>query len=136
MLMNWDIIVGVAIAIAGWWIVHRLEVARSRAAKRQEMRTQYLLEAYRRLAAVGRRPGGAKASLEGALEDIQLLGTPKQIELVQEFAERMRVTGVGDVNELLQDLRRSLRHELDLESSSDRVENFIVGDLGPPRVSR
>ena len=59
--------------------------------------------------------------LESAIADIQLFGTPHQVELVQslltEFAEKKTVS----MDALLQDLRRDLRAELSLSSVPAKV---------------
>jgi hypothetical protein len=43
------LIVTAALAIGGWYVVHRLSVNRDQQNKRRDLRIQYLIEAYRRL---------------------------------------------------------------------------------------
>jgi hypothetical protein len=81
------------------------------------MRVQYLLDAYRRLERAQNRDMTREVAdeLEAALADIQLLGSPRQVELavafIKEFAEKRNASA----EELMQDLRRSLRQELLLD---------------------
>ena len=78
------LLITVIVAISGWFMVHRLSSRREREAKRRDLRVQYLIDAWRRLSyATGpNRLDSSKASdLETAIEDIQLLGSQKRVEL-------------------------------------------------------
>jgi ABC-type bacteriocin/lantibiotic exporter with double-glycine peptidase domain len=118
--MNWQflipLLVTTVVAIVGWFIAHRLAAARDRKSKRREQRVQYLVEAFRRLATVGNRPNLPKFAdeLEAAIADIQLFGTPEQINKVQAFIKEMGEKDKASLNDLLTDLRQDLRKELRL----------------------
>lgn len=104
--------VTVALAIMGWWAVHRLSLNRDQENKRRDLRTQYLLEAYRKLERSANRGDLVREyaeELESALGDIQLLGTENQVYLAREFSVSK------DLTMLLADIRSELRRELKLE---------------------
>ncbi len=106
------------VAIAGWYVVHRLSVKRDQTNKRRDLRVQYLIEAYRRLEFAGNRPlnEGVAQEFEKAVADIQLFGTPRQVELAKEFAVNFAAKGTHPLDPLLNELRNELRKELGLES--------------------
>ena len=114
------LLVTTVVAVVGWYAAHRLSAARDRANKRRELRVQYLIEAYRRLENVSNRPisKATAPDFEKAIADIQLFGTPQQVALAKEFAVGFAQAGTHTLDPLLNDLRDSLRAELDLEPVS------------------
>lgn len=109
-------VLGAGIAVVGWVVNNAL----ARRAERRTMRIEYLLTAYRRLEHASNRamtPGHA-AELEGAISDIQLLGSPVQVDLAKNFAADFASVQTASTEELLEDLRQSLREELQLKPSS------------------
>ena len=86
--MNWQLLIPLLIttvvAILGWVIGHRMNVARDRIAKRRDLRLEYLIEAYRALENfAGRQPPFSSnhvEALEKAVADIQLFGSQLQQE--------------------------------------------------------
>src|SRR5882762_7810705 len=105
------LVVTAALAIAGWWAVHRLSMNRDQENKRRDLRVQYLLEAYRKLERSANRGDLVRdyaEELESALGDIQLLGTEHQVSLAHEFSVSK------DLTMLLTDIRAELRRELKL----------------------
>jgi len=81
------------------------------------MRVEYLLGAYRRLEGARNRPMTAieDEAVETAVAEIQLLGSPSQVRLADQFARAFSESGEADTEPLRQDLRVSLRRELLLE---------------------
>ena len=114
------LLVTTVVAVVGWYAAHRLSAARDRANKRRELRVQYLIEAYRRLENVSNRhiSKATAPDFEKAIADIQLFGTPQQVALAKEFAVGFAQAGTHTLDPLLNDLRDSLRAELDLEPVS------------------
>lgn len=112
------IVVGVLVAVAGWLVNAIL----ARRAIRRNMRIEYLLSAYRRLEQASNRQmtESHKAALEEAISDIQLLGSPHQVKMATAFARQFAEDHKADTVPLLEDLRASLRHELQLESVPPR----------------
>src|SRR6267378_2161748 len=124
--MNWQLLspllVTTVIAICSWFIGHGLTTRRDRANKRRDERIGYLIDAYRRLESCAQRHGSIQfATLESAIADIQLFGTPCQVELVQGFALEFAKNRTAQADDLLKDLRRELRTELGLETVPDRI---------------
>lgn len=104
-------------AIVGWYIVHRLNMERDRANKRRDLRTQYLIEAYRRIERATNRPKDFDNNLEieTAIADIQLFGSAQQVKLAEKFAFDIARKSNAPTDELLLNLRDELRRELKLE---------------------
>jgi hypothetical protein len=114
------------VAIAGWWVVN----AQQRRAVRRNMRIEYLLSAYRQLERVTNREPTKEhgRAIEEAVADVYLLGTPKQVELVADFAKNFAQAGGADLNNLLMDLRKSLRRELLLEADESDSVSLRIED--------
>jgi hypothetical protein len=113
------LLIPTAVAVASWFIGSWLSVRRDRANKRRDLRVQYLIEAYRRLAtATEREETGAAyfADLDSALVDVQLFGSADQIAAAQKFAKQLADHRAAQLSELLASLRDDLREELKLES--------------------
>jgi hypothetical protein len=66
------LLITTAVGIVGWYVAHGLAMRRDRAAKRRELRVQFLVDAYRRLESVSNRPFRAETGkvLESAIADI------------------------------------------------------------------
>lgn len=127
-----ELVVTAALAILGWYAVHRLDAQRDLRNKRRDLRLEMLIDAYRGLAGSGNRsitPETAK-EMERAIDSIQLIGTPEQVALAQrlgkEFADRHKI----DWQPLLLELRSLIRRELDLESVEATLVHFRV-NLSP-----
>lgn len=125
--MDWKLFAQLAVtlivAIAGGWIGHQLSMRRDLAGERRKLRVSYLLEAYRRLENASNRddPKRCRPDFESAVADIQLLGSPDQVSMARQFAIEMARDRASSLDDLLFDLRQSLRAELELEPVSDRI---------------
>lgn len=100
------------------------------------MRVSYLLDAYRRLESGSNRrddPSHAWPQIESAIADIQLLGTPEQVRLAKQFAQSLSSANAASADELLFDLRSSLRSELQLAATSIPVTFLRFSDEGAKR---
>jgi hypothetical protein len=117
-------LIGAAIVAMGWRVTHRYEMERGRAAKRRELKVQYLIDAFRQLESVSNRPIGPETApdFEKAIADIQLFGTARQVDLAQQFAAGIAQNGAHSLDDLLADLRQSLREELDLDRVPDQIK--------------
>jgi hypothetical protein len=126
--MDWKLFAQLVVtsfaAAVGWWAAHALTSKRDVANERRKQRLAYLLEAYRKLesCAYPHDPTAIWAAFESAIADIQLLGTPKQVELAQAVARAVadNPDQGASMNELLFDIRQSLRAELQLETIESR----------------
>jgi hypothetical protein len=108
--------VAAAVVVVGWYVVHYFARRRDQANKRRDLRVQYLIEAYRRLEFASNRPLTEEVApeFEKAIADIQLFGTPKQVELAQTFAVGFAEKGTHSLDPLMNELRQELRKELTL----------------------
>jgi hypothetical protein len=119
------LLIPTVVAIVSWFVGSWLSVRRDRANKRRDLRVQYLIEGYRRLAtATERKETNAEyfADLDSALVDVQLFGSAGQIEAAQKFAKQLAENRMAQLTELLASLRDDLREGLNLE----RVAGPIV----------
>jgi len=121
-------LIAVVVAVVGWFLGNWLNAGRDQRNKQREIRLQYQIETYRRLAlAVHRKPeSGSKyfRDLEAATVDIQLFGTESQIREVSAFLQQWKAQGRGDLDDLLKDLRNDLRKELQQPPVPGNVQWF------------
>ena len=78
--MNIEILVTASIVIIGWLVAHLLTQHRERVGKRQDKRTEYLINAYRKLESSANREATREMAnnIESAIADIQLFGNEKR----------------------------------------------------------
>ena len=125
--MDWKLFAQLAVtlivALLGGWIGHYLSMRRDLTGERRKLRVTYLLEAYRRLEGASNRddPKPCRPDLESAVADIQLLGSPHQVSLAKQFAIEIARAHTSSLDDLLFDLRQSLRSELELAPVSEKV---------------
>ena len=126
----WDklfpLLLTAVIGLGGYYFVDSLAAKRDRANKRRDLRTEYLISAFRKLANASERhhkPGSQYlADIETAMADIQLFGRDSQIEKANETMDKLQQGENGLVNELLRDLRNDLRKEMDLSRIKGNVQ--------------
>jgi hypothetical protein len=109
-----QIVIPVLVALAVVTLTHFFTVRREIESRRREQRIGYLVAAYRGLAKANNHPKLWEVAddLEQAISDIQLFGTPEQIQLARRFGEDLGKTQEAELNSLLLELRNSLRREL------------------------
>ena len=116
------------LALYGYHIVDNLAAKRDRINQQRDLRIEYLINAYSKLAnAIWRdpKPGSPYfTDMETAMADIQLFGTESQIEKAKEVMDEFQRTKYGPVNELLRELRDDLRQEMDLSKIKGNVQWF------------
>ena len=132
--MNYEGIITVLIAIIGWFIVYHFEKRRDHLNKRRDLHLQYLISAYRNLESASNREltSTTASELESAVADIQLFGTANQVRLARGFATSFAQAGKASLDELLEELRRDLRAELQLDEVP-RAMKFLRVDSGKGR---
>jgi hypothetical protein len=93
---------------------------------RRELRTSALVDAWRRLARATSRPN---ADFQRALADIQLVGTPAQVELAASAARSLNeLPGEApSVRELLEALRVEVRDQMGLGRARSPLAFPLVG---------
>lgn len=104
-------------------LTHLFSSRRDRENRRREQRVEYLVSAFRGLAKANHHPRLYEVAeeLERAIADLQLFGTPEQITLARKFATELGTTGEADMDDLLNELRNSLRSELGRQPVSGNV---------------
>ena len=118
-----QLLVTVVVALSGGWLGHRLAARRDLLNERRKLRVTYLLEAYRKLEDAGNRSDSERTwpLFESAIADIQLLGSPNQVKLARRFALDMAQHHTALLDPLVNDLRQSLRKELELPEVRETV---------------
>lgn len=113
---SWISAVGLVIAVGIAATTYVLERRRDRANHRRDLRVEYLLTAYRNLEHASSRDltDDSARRVEEAIADVQLLGTPHQVDLAVDFAERFVAGHGANLDGILDDLRDDLRTELNL----------------------
>jgi hypothetical protein len=136
-LVDWKLAatlaVTVLVALGGWWAVHLFAAWRDLINERRKLRITYLLEAYRRLEDAVHRddPERSWPKWESAIADIQLLGSQAQATMAREFALTMARDGMAPLDDVINDLRRSLRKELHLPPINGSVVHLRFHGGGP-----
>jgi hypothetical protein len=121
------IVIAAIVAVGGWFVVNALAARRERENDRRDYRTRFLIDAWVAIEDAANRSDEQRLlALEDPIARIQLLGTPHQIELAQTFTRAMAEKSRSSLDELLIDLRRDLREELELEPVSDRMLHLRV----------
>lgn len=122
------------IVVAGWFFGHWLTARRELASRKREARVKALEAAYMRLATSSNREQTPEMldKLETFVSEIQLYGTPRQIELMGHLVETyIGPPGVVSYDELLRDLRDTIRTELTLEPLQGQVWWLRLPKPGP-----
>ncbi len=112
------------IAVVGWIVGHWLNAKRELTNRRREARLKGLESAYKclALAAVREWTDEHKAEFERFVAEIQLYGTPHQVEMMTKLVEAFnRQEPSISFDSLLEDIRNSLRAELRMEPVSGPV---------------
>ncbi len=129
MKIKWEIIVSVIIAVAGGVMSHQFAAWRDRANKRREYRVGYVIEVFRSLCEVSRRPQSdileSCDEIDRIVYDIQFLGNDEQIDAAKKLVEDLAEKRSADLSPLVKALRKELRKELgrsDYEGSIKRLK--------------
>ena len=112
------IFISIVLAVIGWLFAHKLTSMRDLKNKKREIRINFLLDAYRKLERSIHREAIGK-DFEEAISDIQFLGTPVQVKMAKKIATDFAQNGHVTLDELLINLRDSMRKELELEKVDD-----------------
>jgi hypothetical protein len=111
------------VAIIGLGISHSLNARRDLNADKRKIRISFMIEAYRKLengSCRGANQEKYSDLFHSALADVQLLGSPTQVEIARRIGWALG-SGSGSpitINELLHALRTELREELNLQPVS------------------
>lgn len=126
--------VAVLIAVS---MAHKRGLEHAREQKRRDVRTEFLINAYRALERMvhisdSERPNKKELGmgLEQAIADIQLFGDDELAGLASKFAREFGEANKGDLLPLLTALRRELRMELGLGPYDTALVHLRLMDLG------
>jgi len=100
-------------------LAHRLTSRRDQMNRRNDLRVQYLLTAYRAIADTSHRDlavAETARAFERGLADIQLLGSKEQAGMAVAIGKALAENGDAGMDDLLLSLRDELRDELRLDS--------------------
>ena len=121
----------VLITIIGWFILSQLQSYQDRVNKIRDLKTSYLIESYHKLAMAANRDstqfGDYVKDIESAVASIQLFGSEKEIEIITTNFSFNNSTPQNPLNwkiefdPILNELRNSLRKELNLDSIKKNV---------------
>lgn len=126
--VNWNVviaIIGLMLTVLGWHISNVYQYRHEVENKKRDKVVDYLIISYFRIADACNRDVAKESeserryNLERALEDIQLFGSERQIELAKLAYKGFVLDKSTSMDNLLQDLRNSLREELGLERVND-----------------
>lgn len=124
--VNISHLITVGVALVGWLVVHRFSAWRDRINHKRKMQTDFLVTAFQHLANSANRPFALGAehlkNMESALADIQLFGSKKQVQLVEDFAKEFAQASSASLDPLLNSLREDLRKELGYEQIDSNVK--------------
>lgn len=118
-----QIVVPALVALIVVALSHLFTSHRDQINKRREQRIEYLVTVFRALSKANNHPRLYEVAddVEQAIADIQLFGTPQQVQLAQKFATDLGTKQEAEMNELLLSLRDNLRSDLGAESIPQRI---------------
>lgn len=127
--IDWGTVITITIpsstVIVGWFLVHWLTGRRELVSRKREARVKALESAYMRLADSSNRREISDEQIdevEKFVFEIQLYGTLNQIELMKQIVEGFKEPGNAvSYDQILSDLRDTIRTELDLENIEGSV---------------
>lgn len=129
-----SLVVAVFLLLMRVFVMHRVQEARQRENRQQTERLKSLVGAYRALAgSFSPAEPGDRGQLEGALADVILFGSRRQVELAASAAQDLIAGTSPDLQSLVLDLRADLRRQLGLEPIPGAIE---VPRAGPGRSLR
>lgn len=124
-LKNYPYVLATALALFGWWWVHKLNSTRDRINAERSMRNTELAKVYAVLLRAGiygtltKTDEDGKVTwineeLEDAVGKIYLYGTKEQVDLTQEYVNSWASSNGADGTRLLNDIREHIRTSLGL----------------------
>jgi hypothetical protein len=116
------VLVSAFIALLVVVLSHAFTLRRDRQNRRQEQRIDYLVSVYRALGKANQNPRLYEVAeeLEQAVADVELFGTPTQVALARRFTTDLGTRQSAAMDDLLVELRDSLRAELGAAPLSGR----------------
>jgi hypothetical protein len=126
--VNWEVVIGSLIVVIGWFSSHHFSLKRDAKNKRKDLVLNFLINSYRTLTNdISDRDLNhyeRQYKFESLISDLQLFGSKKQVELARTIAVEKRTQSNSNLDLLINDLKDSLRKELNLENTDGNVENI------------
>jgi hypothetical protein len=131
-ILSSSFVAGIAGAYVGHWLTFR----REKKNRLQQQRIEYLINAYRAFAKGSSSPRlwDVAEDLEQAVADIQILGSPELIDLVQEFLKQFYNEKSTSVEGIVRAIRKDLRSELGEKPVSGEILRLRIER--PPKEHR
>jgi hypothetical protein len=123
-----------SITVIGWLIVSFLTSVRDNISRRKNIKTKYLVEAYRDISIFMTRENNKCITIEvhnnfeRAIRDIQIYGSLEEIKLVNEYIMNINKKGYN-VDPLLNTLKNNLRKTLKLKRSDAPTHWVMLPEL-------
>ena len=123
-----SLVVAVLLLVIRIFVMQRVQTQRQRENRQETERLKSLVAAYRAMAgSFSPAEPGDREQLEAGLSDIILFGSLRQVELASECARKLVRDEPVDYQQLLLDLRSTLREQLGLEPIPDTIEIPAAG---------
>jgi hypothetical protein len=119
----------VTLSVLGWLVAHYFTDKRAKSSKKRELVLEYLINAFRVLGnEVSHRELNIERerNLENIVTDIQLFGSPKQVELAKDLSKRMANEKFCGLDDIVNDLRDTLRSELGLKKVNGNISHLRI----------
>ena len=118
-------LVSALVAVLGWWVVSYLRDKQAVKERQREVNVKYLINAHRVLSAWvhnNHLTNEQKVEIEGVIADVQLLGSNKMIDVLNQFLDNYNQG--ADPTNLLDILVVELRDELNLDRADSKRKFF------------
>ena len=124
-----SLVVAIALLAIRIFVMQRVQTQRQRENRQETERLKSLVAAYRAIAgSFSPAEPGDRDQLEAALSDVILFGSLRQVELAAACAQDLMADRPVDYQQLIVDLRSTLREQLGLEAIP---ETIAVPAAGP-----
>lgn len=123
-----SLVVAVLLLVLRIFVMQRVQSRRQRENRQETERLKSLVAAYRAMAgSFSPAEPGDREQLEAGLSDVILFGSLRQVELASECARALVRDEPVDYQQLILDLRATLREQLGLEPIPDAIEIPAAG---------
>ncbi len=130
-----SLVVAIVLLAIRIFVMQRVQTQRQRENRQETERLKSLVGAYRAIAgSVSPAEAGDRDQLEAALSDVILFGSLRQVELAAACAQSLTAGEPVDYQQLIIDLRSTLREQLGLDAIPETIAIPAAGPA-PERVA-
>ena len=123
-----SLIVAIALLAVRIFVMQRVQTQRQRENRQETERLKSLVGAYRAIAgSFSPAEAGDRDQLEAALSDVILFGSLRQVELAAACAHALMADQPVDYQQLIVDLRSTLREQLGLDAIPETIAVLAAG---------